>query len=91
VQLADILGLIQNSLSKNTILIKHLSYNIEKAKTNTFKESKMLLNFQTSQQHLSSTDIPVVLIHGLFGSLSNLGMLARALQEHYPVIQIDVT
>ena len=50
----------------------------------------MLLNFQTSQQHLSSTDIPVVLIHGLFGSLSNLGMLARALQERYPVIQIDV-
>lgn len=50
----------------------------------------MLLNFQTSQQHLSGTDIPVVLIHGLFGSLSNLGMLARALQDNYPVIQIDV-
>lgn len=32
----------------------------------------------------------LVLIHGLFGSLSNLGMLARALQEDHDVLQIDL-
>lgn len=32
----------------------------------------------------------LVLIHGLFGSLSNLGMLARVLQQNYHVIQIDL-
>ncbi|AXY56699.1 alpha/beta fold hydrolase [Acinetobacter chinensis] len=32
----------------------------------------------------------LVFIHGLFGSLSNLGMLARAFQETNTVVQIDV-
>ncbi|WP_378006042.1 alpha/beta fold hydrolase [Aeromonas jandaei] len=32
----------------------------------------------------------VILIHGLFGSLDNLGLLARALGEHYRVISIDL-
>ncbi len=32
----------------------------------------------------------LVLIHGLFGSLSNLGMLARALQQNHDVLQIDL-
>lgn len=33
---------------------------------------------------------PVFLIHGLFGSLSNLGNLARALASNYRVISVDL-
>lgn len=33
---------------------------------------------------------PVLLIHGLFGSLENLNMVARELEKHYQVISIDV-
>ncbi len=33
---------------------------------------------------------PVVLIHGLFGSLENLNMVARALIDNYCVVSIDV-
>ncbi|MFB2864435.1 alpha/beta fold hydrolase [Aeromonas sp. MdU4] len=32
----------------------------------------------------------VILIHGLFGSLDNLGLLARALSEQYRVISVDL-
>ncbi len=32
----------------------------------------------------------LVLIHGLFGSLSNLGVLARELEQHYTVISVDL-
>ena len=33
---------------------------------------------------------PVVLVHGLFGSMENLGMLARALAEHFKVYSLDL-
>lgn len=33
---------------------------------------------------------PVLLIHGMFGSLDNLAALARGLKPDYPVIQVDV-
>jgi len=33
---------------------------------------------------------PVVLMHGMFGSLSNLGVVARALTDHYQVIAVDL-
>lgn len=33
---------------------------------------------------------PVVLIHGLFGSYENLGIIARALAEQWQVVNIDV-
>lgn len=33
---------------------------------------------------------PVVLLHGLFGDLDNLGALARALASDYQVIQVDL-
>lgn len=33
---------------------------------------------------------PVVLLHGLFGSLENLGVVARQLQESFQVISIDL-
>ncbi len=33
---------------------------------------------------------PIILIHGLFGSLDNLGQIAKALAQHYQVIQLDL-
>lgn len=33
---------------------------------------------------------PVILMHGMFGSLSNLGNLARELAADYPVISVDL-
>lgn len=50
--------------------------------------SQLNYHFHTPENPQSST--PIVLIHGLFGDLSNLGVLGRDLQQHYPVIQIDV-
>ena len=44
-----------------------------------------LLNYQIRGQ-----GEPIVLIHGLFGSLENLGMVAKPLSEHYQVISVDV-
>ena len=32
----------------------------------------------------------IVLIHGLFGSLDNLGLLARSLKDNYKVISVDL-
>lgn len=40
--------------------------------------------------HEQSQLPPIVLIHGLFGSLSNLGMLARGFMSIRSVLQIDV-
>lgn len=49
----------------------------------------MILNYQIQQTEQPSDLEPIVLIHGLFGSLSNLGMLARAFDQR-AVIQLDV-
>ncbi|CAJ1812751.1 2-succinyl-6-hydroxy-2,4-cyclohexadiene-1-carboxylate synthase [Aeromonas salmonicida] len=48
-------------------------------------QQNSLLNFKEQGQGPA-----VVLIHGLFGSLDNLGLLARALSEHYRVISVDL-
>lgn len=48
----------------------------------------MQLHYQYHTQE-SQTET-LVFIHGLFGSLSNLGMLARALQDQYATLQIDL-
>lgn len=45
----------------------------------------MLLNYQQSGQGSH-----VVLIHGLFGSLENLNVIAKALSENYTVTNIDL-
>lgn len=50
----------------------------------------MQLNYELTAAESSSSKGTLVLIHGLFGSLSNLGMLARAFQNHYDIIQIDL-
>ncbi|MFZ0024210.1 alpha/beta fold hydrolase [Acinetobacter sp.] len=49
----------------------------------------MILNYQL-QHHETSVLSPMVFIHGLFGSLSNLGVLARHFSEQRTVIQLDV-
>lgn len=50
----------------------------------------MLLNFQYHQTTPPNQNIPLVLIHGLFGSLSNLGMIARAFNDTHNVLLIDI-
>lgn len=40
--------------------------------------------------HCTGSGEPIVLIHGLFGSYENLGIIARNLAEDYHVINIDV-
>ncbi|TRX56583.1 alpha/beta fold hydrolase [Thalassomonas sp. M1454] len=47
--------------------------------------SKPLLNFA-----IRGEGSPVLLIHGLFGSLENLNMVARELETSYQVISVDV-
>lgn len=49
----------------------------------------MLLNYQFHTNE-NSTQTPLVFIHGLFGSLSNLGMLARAFEATHSIVQVDV-
>ncbi len=49
----------------------------------------MLLHTHSSGHRLAGQS-PVVLIHGLFGSYENLGVIARSLSEQYQVINIDV-
>ncbi|WP_180165528.1 alpha/beta fold hydrolase [Acinetobacter sp. YH12049] len=49
----------------------------------------MILNYEYHQK-LEGETHPLVFIHGLFGSLSNLGMLARAFQNSHSVIQLDL-
>jgi len=49
----------------------------------------MKLNYIEQGAH-SEQIPPIILIHGMFGSLSNLGMLARSLVDHYRVISVDL-
>ena len=49
----------------------------------------MILNYEL-HRNSTSQQTPIVFIHGLFGSLSNLGMLARAFMQTHTVIQFDV-
>ncbi|MFV5490168.1 alpha/beta fold hydrolase [Acinetobacter sp. ASP199] len=49
----------------------------------------MILNYQITT-HDDSKLVPMVFIHGLFGSLSNLGMLARHFASQRTIIQLDL-
>lgn len=49
----------------------------------------MILHYEL-QKNQTSEKTPIVFIHGLFGSLSNLGMLAREFTDTHTVIQVDV-
>lgn len=53
------------------------------SKTKT--SEKRLLNYQQL-----GTGTPILLIHGLFGSLENLNMVAKPLSENFQVTSIDV-
>lgn len=49
---------------------------------------KLNIRAQTAQnQHNNS---PIVLVHGLFGSLDNLGVLARDLVNDHNIIEVDM-
>ena len=45
----------------------------------------MKLNYQ-----IQGAGTPIILMHGMFGSLSNLGLVGRALIDHYQVISVDL-
>ncbi len=49
----------------------------------------MILNHQFHQNEQSAAKT-LVFVHGLFGSLSNLGMLAREYYSSHHVLQVDV-
>lgn len=47
-----------------------------------------LLNYKVTEPDVKKHDIPILIMHGLFGDMNNLGMVARGLEE-YTTIQID--
>lgn len=49
---------------------------------------KLNTRLQIAQQ--SNNTSPIILIHGLFGSLDNLGVLARDLVQRYRLLQVDL-
>lgn len=49
----------------------------------------MPLNFRV-QGELNDDALPIVLVHGLFGSMENLGALARSLSAHFRVYSVDL-
>lgn len=50
----------------------------------------MKLNFRAQTTQNLHNNSPIVLVHGLFGSLDNLGILARDLLADHDVIQVDM-
>jgi len=50
----------------------------------------MILNARLQTEQSPTDSLPILLIHGLFGTLDNLGVLARGLKDAAPVLQVDV-
>jgi esterase len=50
----------------------------------------MKLNYSLQYGEQQESSPAVILIHGMFGSLSNLGVLARSLSTDYRVISVDL-
>ncbi|BBT72028.1 MULTISPECIES: esterase [Enterobacteriaceae] len=50
----------------------------------------MKLNFRAQTAQNLHNNSPIVLVHGLFGSLDNLGILARDLVSDHDIIQVDM-
>ncbi|QTH71529.1 alpha/beta fold hydrolase [Pseudoalteromonas xiamenensis] len=50
----------------------------------------MLLNYKLTQATNQTSTLPVVLLHGLFGSLENLNIIGKALGENYDIINMDL-
>ena len=54
------------------------------------KNFAMKLNIRAQSAQNLHNNYPIVLVHGLFGSLDNLGVLARDLVNDYDIIQVDM-
>ncbi|MCF0232720.1 MAG: alpha/beta fold hydrolase [Enterococcus sp.] len=50
----------------------------------------MLLNYQLTQPEQDQNLPTLVFLHGLFGNLDNLGIIARAFSENYPILRVDL-
>ena len=50
----------------------------------------MKLNTRAQSAQHPHNNSPIVLVHGLFGSLDNLGVLARDLVNDHDIIQVDM-
>ncbi|WP_336218924.1 esterase [Citrobacter amalonaticus] len=50
----------------------------------------MKLNIRAQSAQNLNNNSPIVLVHGLFGSLDNLGVLARDLVSDHDIIQVDM-
>lgn len=59
------------------------------AVTEDIVEMATLLNYKITQPEVAKHATPIMLIHGLFGDMNNLGMIARGLTD-YTTIQVDV-
>lgn len=54
------------------------------------KNFAMKLNIRAQSAQNLHNNSPIVLVHGLFGSLDNLGVLARDLVNDHDIIQVDM-
>ena len=54
------------------------------------KNFAMKLNIRAQSAQNLHNNSPIVLVHGLFGSLDNLGILARDLVTDHDIIQVDM-
>ncbi len=50
----------------------------------------MKLNTRAQTAQSPNNNSPIVLVHGLFGSLDNLGVLARDVRDARPTLQVDM-
>lgn len=54
------------------------------------KNFVMKLNARLQSEQSVTSDTPVILLHGLFGSLDNLSVLARGLKDDCRLVQVDL-
>ena len=52
--------------------------------------SSQLLNHQFHQVKQSINSPTLVFIHGLFGDMNNLGVIARAFSDNYNILRVDL-
>ena len=52
--------------------------------------SSQLLNHQFHQAKQSINSPTLVFIHGLFGDMNNLGVIARAFSDNYNILRVDL-
>lgn len=52
--------------------------------------SYQLLNYQFHQTKQQINSPTLVFIHGLFGDMNNLGVIARAFSDKYNILRVDL-